>query len=95
MTVAKCRSRSGPKGGVKMMRTFQFPLPYDWHYKYCHAVDNHNNLRHSLPSIEHTIKTTCWEMCVFSFVLAVSEVNAFLAYRFLVKPNTVLSLQQF
>jgi hypothetical protein len=39
------------KGGVKMMRTFQFPLPYDWHYKYYHSVDNHNNLRHSMLSI--------------------------------------------
>jgi hypothetical protein len=35
--------------GVEVARTFQFPLPYDWHYKYRHAIDDHNNLRHSLP----------------------------------------------
>ena len=77
------------------MKSFQFPLPYDWHYKYHHAVDDHNNLRHSLPSIEHTITTTRWEMGVFSFVLAVSEVNAFLAYRFFCRPDPVPTLQQF
>jgi hypothetical protein len=83
------------KGGVKMMQTFQFRLPYDWHYKYCHAVNNHNNMRHSLQSIEHTITATCWEMHVFFFVLAVLEVNAFLAYRFFCKPNPVPTLRQF
>jgi hypothetical protein len=39
--------------------------------------------------------TTCWEMHVFSFVLAVLEVNAFLVYQFFCKPNPVPTLQQF
>jgi len=66
--------------GVQCVRRFQFPCPFDWHYKYRHAVDDHNNLRHAHPSIEHTITTTRWEIRVFSFIIAVSEVNAYLAY---------------
>jgi hypothetical protein len=34
-------------------------------------------------------------MCVFSFVLVVTEVNAFLAYRFFCPPDPVPTLQQF
>ena len=81
--------------GVEVVRTFQFPLPYDWHYKYRHAIDDHNNLRHSLPSVEGTIITTRWELRVFSFFLAVCEVNAFLTYRFFCKPTVVPTLQEF
>jgi hypothetical protein len=46
------------KDGVEVSHTFQFPLLYDWHYKYRHAVDDHNNLHHSLPLVEGTIMTT-------------------------------------
>jgi hypothetical protein len=91
----KMQRRTWTEAGLNIVKSFQFPLPYDWHYKYRHAVDDHNNLRHSLPSIEHTITTTRWEMRVFSFVLAVSEVNAFLAYRFFCRPDSVPTLQQF
>jgi hypothetical protein len=91
----KKQKRKWIEGGVETSGTFQFPCPYDWHYKYRHAVDDHNNLRHALPSIEHTITTTRWEMRVFSFVLAVTEVNAFLAYRFFCRPDSVPTLQQF
>ena len=35
------------------------------------------------------------EMRVFSFLLAVTEVNAFLAYRFFCRPDPVPTLQQF
>jgi hypothetical protein len=91
----KEQKRRWVEGGVDTAGTFQFPCPYDWHYKYRHAVDDHNNLRHALPSIEHTITTTRWEMCVFSFVLAVTEVNAYLAYRFFCRPDPVPTLQQF
>ena len=91
----KPQKRYWTEGGLERVKDTQLPLPYDWHYKYRHAVDDHNNLRHALPSIEHTITTTCWEMRVFSFVLAVTEVNAFLAYRFFCRPDPVPTLQQF
>jgi hypothetical protein len=42
-------------GGVEVTRTFQFPLPYKWHYRFRDAADNHNNVRNSLPSVEGTI----------------------------------------
>ncbi len=83
------------KDGVKVSRTFQFPLPYDCHYKYRHAVDYHNNLHHSLPLVEETMMTTRWELHVFSFLLAISEMNAYLTYHFFCKPNIIPTLQEF
>ena len=68
------------EGGVERVGTFRFLCLYDWHYKYRHVVDDHNKLHHALPSIEHTIPMTRWEMRMFFFVLAVTEVNAFLVY---------------
>ena len=89
----KMQTRTWTEDGVQCGKSFQFSLPYDWHYKYRHAVDDHNKLRHSLPSIEHTITTTRWEIRVFLYVLAVSEVNAFLVYRFFCRPDPVPTLQ--
>jgi hypothetical protein len=83
------------EGGVERVGFFRFLSQYDWHYKFRHAIDDHNNLRHALPLIEHTITMTRWEMRVLSFVLAVTEVNVFLAYRFVCRPNPVPTLQQF
>ncbi len=74
------QKRGWMEGGVEVARRFRFPCPYGWHYKYRHAVDNNNNLRHALPSVEATITTTHWEIRVFSFVLAVTKVNAYLEY---------------
>jgi hypothetical protein len=91
----KDQRRRITKDGVEVSHTFQFLLPYDWHYRFRHAVDDHNNVRHSLPSVEGTIITTRWEMHVFSFLLAVSEVNAFLTYRFFCKPDSMPKLQEF
>jgi hypothetical protein len=62
------------RGGTSV----QVRLPL-WHSRYRHAVDDHNNLRHGLPSIEDSWITQRWEIRVFTFVLAISEVNAFLA----------------
>ena len=44
-----------------------------------HAVDDHNNLRHSGVSFEETWATKRWENRVFAFLLAITEVNMFLA----------------
>ena len=35
--------------------SFRYTRPYDWHFRYRHAVDDHNNLRHTLPSLEDTL----------------------------------------
>lgn len=61
---------------------FQYTLPFDWHFRFRHAIDDHNNLRHKLPSVEDSWITDRWPSRVFSFILAVCEVNAFLMLRF-------------
>ena len=42
------------ENGEDVVKKFKYELPYNLHYRYNHAVDNHNNLRHTLPSIEDT-----------------------------------------
>ncbi len=63
---------------------FKYTKPIDWHFQYRHAVDDHNNLRHAVPSIEGTWLTTRWPICVFAFLIAITEVNMFLVLRFFV-----------
>jgi len=76
--------------------SFKYKEPFANHYNYRHCVDDHNNLRHSVPSIEGSIVTQRWVMRVFCFILAISEVNAFLAMRFFVwKDGYSLSLHEF
>ncbi len=70
------------EGNQNRTATFWYAQPFDWHFCYRHAVDYHNNLRHALPSIEDLWTTTCWESCVFEFILALMEVNAFLSLRY-------------
>ncbi len=74
--------RKWTKRGVVESRSFRYPCPIDWHYKFRHAIDVHNNLCHSLLLIKDTWRTTCWEIRVFAFIIVISEVNAFLAVRF-------------
>lgn len=47
-------------------------------------VDDNNNNRHDSPSLEETWGTHRWPIRVFSFLLALSEVNTFLAFRYFV-----------
>ena len=61
--------------------TFKYSKPFDWHFHFRHLVDDHDNLRHSLPSLEGTWITECWPICVFSFLLAISEVSCYLALK--------------
>ena len=65
-------------------KSFTYTETFANHYLYWHAVDDHNNLRHSQPSIESTWITHRWVIRVFSFILAISEVNTFLAFRYFV-----------
>ena len=68
--------------GVPTTTYFHYTDVFSNHFKYRHAVDDNNNLRHKLPSIEETWVTCHWENRVFAFILALSEVNAFLAFRY-------------
>ena len=64
-----------------VITTFSYPWPVETHFPYRHAVDDHNNLRHHLPSIEDTLRTDRWQCRVFAFIIAVSEVNCYLAKK--------------
>ena len=48
-------------------RKFRYTCPYDWHFRYRHAVDDHNNLRHATPAVEDSWLTHRWECRVFHF----------------------------
>ena len=69
--------RRWKENGEDVVKKFKYKLPFDLHFCYCCAVDDHNNLRHTLPSIEDRWVTDWWECRVFAFILAISEVNAF------------------
>ena len=70
--------------GETKTASFHYPEPFFLHFKYRHVVDDHNNLCHAVPSIEETWITTRWVLRVFQFLLAVTEVNMYLAFRFFV-----------
>ena len=80
----KIANRSWVEGGVNIVKSFAYALPFDWHFRYRHAVDDHNNLRHALPSIEDTWLTFRWELRVLAFILALCEVNSYLALKYFV-----------
>ena len=67
-----------------MVKKFKYKLPFDWHFCSHHAVEDHNNLRNALPSIEDTWMIDRWECQVFAFILAISELNAFLIIHYFV-----------
>lgn len=80
---SRSTSRQWIEDGVQKRKEFSYKLPFDHHFRYCHAVDDHNNLRHSLPSWMDTWLTECWELHVLALILAVCEVNSYLAVRFI------------
>ncbi len=68
-------------GGEDKSATFGYAKPFEWHFKYRHTVDNHNNLRHAVLSIEGTWTTDRWPVRVFQFLLAITEINTYLVIR--------------
>ena len=54
--------------GEDVVKKFNYKLPFDWHFRYLHAVGDHNNLRHELPSIEVTWITYRWYCQVLAFI---------------------------
>ncbi len=63
---------------------FCYTNPYHWNFKYLHVVDDHNNLHHAMPSLEDTWRTEHWPVKVFTFLLAVTEINIYLALKYFV-----------
>ena len=71
-------------------KSFKYTECFANHYRFRHCVDDHNNLRHKTPAIEENWKTNRWAVRVFTFILAISEVNAFLAFRYFIWDRKLL-----
>ena len=74
--------RHWSENGQKKSTTFKYHEPFYLHFNYRHIVDDHNNLRHAVPSVEETWVTIRWALCVLQFLMAVTEVNMYLCMRF-------------
>ena len=75
--------RKYTSGGEQVGKN-QYTLPFSNHFDYWHRVDDHNNLCHSLPSIESTWVTHRWATRIFSFIFAMVQINCYLAFKFFV-----------
>ena len=64
--------RRWKENGEEVVKEFNYKLQFYWNFRYRCAVDGHNNLRYSLPSIEDTLVIYWWEFWVFVFTLAIS-----------------------
>ena len=73
--------------------SFKYTEPFFNHFKFRHQVDDHNNNRHSPISLEESINTKDWKIRVFTFILAVVEVNSRLAYKFFTQSDSLSQLQ--
>jgi hypothetical protein len=69
--------------------------PFYNYFKNRHQVDNHNNLRHSPISLEESITTKDWKLRVFTFVMALIEVNARFAVAYLTGRDAPMSQLEF
>lgn len=66
------------ENSVRREATFRYPEVQNNHFLYRHYVDDHNSKRMDPISLEETWNTTRWPCCVYSFLLAITEVNVFL-----------------
>ena len=73
--------RKYEKDDEPVSKKFKYTTPFSNHFDYRHSIDDHNNLRHQVPSIEGTWITQRWVLRVLSFLISISEVNCFLAFR--------------
>ena len=78
------------------MKTFKYTETFLNCFKYYrHQVDDHNNLCHSPISLEDSVCTKDWKIRVFTFIIAIVEVNGRLAWsRFGEKP-TITQIEEF
>jgi hypothetical protein len=80
--------------GQTVRISFKYQEVIGNHYRYRGAVDEHNSKRHDGGggagiSLEKSWKTSRWENRVFAFVLAICEVNAYLARIYFGKETEV------
>ena len=72
------------RNGETETKKFKYTEVIANHFDFRHIVDDHNNLRHQVPAIEETWTTHRWATRVFAFLLAITEVNCYLAFRYFV-----------
>ena len=72
------------KDGEEKKVEFKYTTPFANHFDYHHFIDDHNNLRHQKSSIEKIWRTHRWESHTFACLLAVTEINVYLAFVHLV-----------
>eukprot|EP00804_Cyclotella_cryptica_P029088 CCRYP_005269-RA/>CCRYP_005269-RA protein AED:0.29 eAED:0.29 QI:0/-1/0/1/-1/0/1/0/216 len=96
VTDDKAHTRKWTEDGITKTASFPYREPFSLHFTYRHVVDDHNNLRHAVPSIEETWVTTRWALRVLQFLLAVTEVNMYLCMRYFVwDGNEKMTLLEF
>ena len=78
--IGKVSMGNGLVQGTKRQKQVTYTEVIHNHYKFWHAVDDHNAKRHSPISLE-VVWVTKWPNRVFAFILSVTEVNAMLAYK--------------
>ena len=71
---------------------FKYPEVVVDHYIYRGAMENHNGLRHyggtkSKFGLDSKCGTTWWPIQVFAFFIACTEVNAYLAMKYILKTD--------
>lgn len=81
--------------GIQQKSEFKYTIIFSNHFLFRHTIDNHNNLWHYSPSAEETWVTQRWPVRIFTFLLSITEVNSYLAFKYFVWGKTIPTLHQF
>ena len=68
-------------GNEEKTETF-YKITFPNNFGYIHCVNSHNGIRHQVPSLEQTWTTHRWATMVFSFLVAVTDVNCYMIFRY-------------
>ena len=86
--------RTVTENGLKVTKHFKYTETFYNHFKFQHQVDDHNNLRHAPISFDASVNTKDWKIRAFTFIIALVEVNAKLAWsRFCCEGPTVVQIE--
>ncbi len=80
LVIGGCKEalRKCTDGNKLHSKKFTYTKPFHWHFHYQHIISDHNNLHHSLPSLEDNWRTDWQPAIIFTFLLLVSEVHFYL-----------------
>ena len=81
--IGKVSMRNWLVQGTKRQKQVTYTEVIHNHYKFRHAVDDHNAKRQSPISLKVVWAMKWWPNRVFAFILSVTEVNAIMAYKHL------------